>query len=128
MNTKLRNDTPWIPIDVANMVIPGTENQDEWKIVQLLTPKALSVEGSALSHCVGSYVKRCRTGISSIWSLRKVEGERQKRIVTFEIQPSAMTIVQASGKSNRPANADEAMLIKAFAQKNGISIAAGVGI
>lgn len=51
--------------------------------VELLSAHALSAEGKAMRHCVGSYSSNCRSGSSRIISIRK-DGAR---LATLELAP-----------------------------------------
>ncbi|WAS92623.1 PcfJ domain-containing protein [Nannocystis punicea] len=73
----------------------------EWEIGELLSSSGLWAEGRALRHCVGTYVRRCVRGISSIWSLRSAgrDGEFASRF-TIEVEPVSRRIVQIRGFAN----------------------------
>ncbi|MDC0717441.1 PcfJ domain-containing protein [Nannocystis bainbridge] len=73
----------------------------QWEIGELLSSDVLRAEGRALRHCVGTYVRRCVRGISSIWSLRSAgrDGAPQSRF-TIEVEPQTRRIVQIRGFAN----------------------------
>ena len=116
------SDMRWDSIGIDEMTLPSIDGSHEWRIVELRRPSELKSEGSQLSHCVGSYVSRCRRGLSSIWSLQRVQGDQIQSVITFEIHPGTMRIVQARGYRNRRVNAEQAQLIRAFAEANEITM------
>lgn len=85
---------------------------------QLMTTQAFKTEGSAMSHCVASYRKRCRqkTEKTSIWSLSvRVQPLKTEKILT--IQVTAAQIVQVRGYRNRFATKEERRLIQTWAKR-----------
>ena len=61
-----------------------------------------------MHHCVAGYAHRCASGSCRIFSLRR-NGERQ---LTLELAPATITIMQARGAFNRPANRSEQELLR----------------
>jgi len=77
----------------------------EWSIQELCTSALLQLEGRMMHHCVGSYVKKCKSGEASIWSLRsrKDEGDdetEQHHILTIAVDNKKRKVTQALGKFN----------------------------
>lgn len=74
----------------------------EWRIVELLDSRELSLEGRAMRHCVASYARDCARRRSSIWSVRfRWAGENIVRpSLTIEVNPSYATIVQMRAVAN----------------------------
>jgi hypothetical protein len=68
-----------------------------WQFVELTSGSELNAEGRALSHCVGTYGRRCLSNQSAIVSVQR-EGVRT---VTIEVGPLTKRIVQISGRQNR---------------------------
>jgi hypothetical protein len=71
----------------------------EWSIVELCNSAALIAEGRAMSHCVASYIDKCRRRDCSIWSLRLRVREKEKRMATIQVAPNRL-IVQIRGRCN----------------------------
>jgi hypothetical protein len=71
----------------------------EWSIVELCNSAALIAEGRAMSHCVATFVDRCRRRACSIWSLRLRIREEEKRMATIEVAPNRR-IVQIKARCN----------------------------
>lgn len=72
-----------------------------WSIVELTHAKALTQEGAAMSHCVGTYVAMCVAGSTSIWSVR-VKTPRNlepERVMTIAVSPGKV-VTEARGKRN----------------------------
>ena len=93
-----------------------------WRIVELCTEHELRVEGGIMKHCVGSYGWHCKRGRSSIWSLRRCEGERMKRVATIEIRPSQHRIVCANGPRNCEVSEQVRQLIRGWAKREGLTV------
>lgn len=75
-----------------------------------------------MGHCVGSYSNYCKSGTTSIWSLRQLKKEKWYSLVTIEIRGD--TIVQARGQFNSKPTADHRKIIDDWAKKEGIVWAA----
>jgi len=91
-------------------------------IRQLLSAADLAREGTAMHNCVAEYyVSPCLSGESSIWSLGTDEAGDRKRELTIEVNPASRTIVQALRCCNEPANDGDKAVIRAWAQREGLS-------
>ncbi len=89
-----------------------------WELVELLDSTALNHEGSAMRHCVGSYVDYCVAGKSSIWSLRRrAPGLPAQSRCTIEIDPRRRKIVQVKAFANRPPNERVQWLLARWAEE-----------
>lgn len=90
----------------------------EDKAYSIIRPKNaddVKHEGSALNHCVASYISRILKRNCLIVFLRKTK-DTDKPLVTIEIENNA--IVQARGASNRSITEDEYKAICEYAKKN----------
>lgn len=76
-------------------------------------------EGSALNHCVASYISKVLKRNCLIVFLRKTKAT-DKPLVTIEIENEA--IVQARGASNRSITEDEYKAICEYAKKNKLKV------
>lgn len=76
------------------------ELADGYRLVRLMTPRALDAESSAMQHCVGqgSYDWYVKQGVIEILSLRDRAGHPH---VTMEVSDDGRTIRQLKGKQNR---------------------------
>src|SRR5580704_7561109 len=76
-------------------LIEGSEslgNMRVWTITELLTSRALFLEGQAMRHCVATYAERCAHKQTSIW-LMQVENQRGKhRVLTIEVDLAKRTV------------------------------------
>jgi len=88
----------WRPTDIQPFEF--VKDDDLWTIKELLTGRALKIEGANMRHCVGSYVDVCVKRESSIWSMRVQQGEQRRRVLTIEVLPESRRVYQASGKCN----------------------------
>ena len=72
-----------------------------WTIRELTTVRDLQAEGKAMSHCVASYVRSCRAGSKSVWSLQAANEEgASRRVMTICVKKTTRMVDQARGKSN----------------------------
>jgi hypothetical protein len=76
----------------------------EFKIVQLINPSQLAVEGKRMSNCVGSYLGPCSSGHAFIFSIRDKSGVPQVTI-EYQLRRSStglpeLILVQQQGKGN----------------------------
>jgi hypothetical protein len=110
-------------------MIEGSEtlaNMRVWTISELVTSRALFLEGQAMRHCVASYTGRCVRRQTSIWSMQ-VENQRGRhRVLTIEVDLPKRTISHARRKCNRPANAVERELMEQWAIQEGLKVADSV--
>lgn len=97
-------------------------NNTFYKIVQLKKLGELFIEGSNLKHCVFSYKNYCLKKESYIFSLMQINVDTSfTSLVTIELN-SNKKIIQARGKFNRDATADELMIIQSWAKENSLLI------
>lgn len=83
---------PNIAFNVGSVHSPGL-----WVFKQIVSSRELVVEGSNMRHCVGSYVNRCMSGNTFIFSLMY----NGKRALTVEIALNGdLVIKQARGFAN----------------------------
>lgn len=95
--------TRWAPSGISTFHFLDTREDGlnrEWSIVELCNSAALIAEGRAMSHCVASFVDKCRRRDCSIWSLRLRVGDEEKRMATIEVAPNRR-IAQIKARCNR---------------------------
>lgn len=114
--------TYWAPHSRINSFEQGHKHGKWYRIIELTNENLLSREGSIMGHCVGSYSNYCKSGTTSIWSLRQLKKEKWYSLVTIEIRGD--TIVQARGQFNSKPTADHRKIIDDWAKKEGIVWAA----
>jgi hypothetical protein len=66
-----------------------------------LTSKELYDEGEAMQHCVGSYVRSCKSHQIAIFSLRKVDENGVHREATISVNIRERKIKEARKSCNR---------------------------
>ena len=110
-------------------LVEGSEGQSNmrlWTITELLTSRALFLEGQAMRHCVATFIERCARRQTSIWSMQ-VENQRGRhRVLTIEVDPAKRTICQARGKRNRLPQTVEREVIECWAAQEGLRLAEAV--
>jgi PcfJ-like protein len=118
--TLLRLGKPaWEGYDVPLFQHYDKDTKKRWEIVQILTAKELSAEGSAQHHCVTSYAPKCSRGDCAIFSLRQVQGALAYRKVTIEVN-RAGDIVQTKRFANAAPDSEEKSIIKQWARSNSL--------
>lgn len=99
----------------------------QWCLTELTSSVELSIEGQALRHCVATYTDRCMAGISSIWSLRRREGDGAfERRYTIEVIPNTRRIIQVRGYANRQCRGFPRRILALWATQEGLSLGTGV--
>lgn len=98
------NYLSWFPSEVKEMHLQTVKDGKTitYAAKELLTSDELYQEGYDMSHCVADYIDDCYAGDTSIFSLRKQEGNTMKKLATIEINPENLEIIQAEGKCNTP--------------------------
>lgn len=98
------NYVSWFPSGVKEMQLQTVKNGKTITYIakELLTSDELYQEGYDMSHCVADYIDDCYAGETSIFSLRRQEGDTIKKLATIEIDPSTLEVLQAEGKCNTP--------------------------
>ncbi|HTG43131.1 MAG TPA: PcfJ domain-containing protein, partial [Verrucomicrobiae bacterium] len=94
--------TSWPPsgIDPFRFLDKREDGMDrEWSVVELCNSAALIAEGRAMSHCVATFIDKCRRRACSIWSLRLRIQDQEKRMATIEVAPNRR-IVQIKARCN----------------------------
>lgn len=88
------------PLTLQNVEVGGSKYI--LKIEEITSASDLAREGRVQKHCVASYVSRCVSGMSSIWSLRyyNAGGQILKIGATIEYFPKVNRVGQIKAKSN----------------------------
>jgi len=94
----------WERSDIGELsheeVNPSSGESTEWLIRELCSSRTLAAEGRMMHHCVRSYVKSCRNGNTSIWSLSARTDGTRTPVLTIAIDPRRRKITQVRGKYN----------------------------
>jgi hypothetical protein len=92
----------------------------EWQVVELTCQAQLLAESRMMRHCVSSYRRKCNSGTSSIFSLRRIDDEdgqtTQRWHLTMEVDRRTRRIVQVRGKYNRYATTEEFQILRKWAE------------
>jgi hypothetical protein len=106
-------------------LVEGSEalgNMRVWTITELLTSRALFLEGQAMRHCAATYVERCVRRQTSIWSMQ-VENQRgRRRVLTIEVDLPKRIVCQTRRKCNRPPHAVERELMEQWAAQERLKV------
>jgi len=110
-------------------LVEGSEekgNMRVWTITELLTSRALFLEGQAMRHCVATYTERCFRQQTSIWSMQ-VENQRGRhRVLTIEVELPKREVRQARGKCNRLPHAAEWEFMERWARERGLKVSEAI--
>lgn len=126
---KLANDNrqqiqQWKPVGIVGFeFLEGSQlnnTHKTWTIRELLSSKALVVEGRQMSHCVASYAWSCSRGRCSIWTMEVQSREGFSKAITIEVNNAARVINQARGKLNRLPTEKERSIIQRWAEAAGL--------
>jgi hypothetical protein len=99
-----------------------------WTISEILTSRALFLEGQLMRHCVATYKERCIKRQVSIWSMQVETQRGRQRALTIEVDLPKRTICQVRGKCNRLASANERAIVERWAAVEGLRLADGLGV
>lgn len=101
-------------------------NMRVWTITELLTSRALFLEGQAMRHCVATYAVRCARRQTSIWSMQLENQRGRHRVLTIEVDLHRRTVCQARKMCNRLPQAAEREVLGRWAAQEGLTIAESV--
>jgi hypothetical protein len=101
-------------------------NMRVWTITEILTSRALFLEGQAMRHCVASYKERCLRREVSIWSMQVQTQRGQYRALTIEVDLQKKTIGQVRGKCNRMPKDNEREVVARWAANEGLHMVHGL--
>lgn len=88
-------------------------------IEELTSSHDLRKEGRALNHCVASYARSCKKGVSSIFSYKeKAFEDKFKNVLTIEVRNN--NVVQVRGKNNRMPTEAEKNHVSNWKKKNNL--------
>jgi hypothetical protein len=107
-------------------LVEGSEalgNVRVWTITELLTSRALFLEGQAMRHCVATYTERCARRQTSIWSVQVEDRRGRHRVLTVEVDLPKRTVCQARRKCNRLPQAVEREVMERWAAQEGLRVA-----
>ncbi len=107
-------------------LVEGSEalgNMRAWTITEILTSRALFLEGQAMRHCVATYAGQCARRRTAIWSMQ-VENQRGRhRVLTVEVDLATRTVCQARRRCNRLPQAAERAVLERWAAEQGLKVA-----
>ncbi|WP_299761395.1 PcfJ domain-containing protein [uncultured Dokdonia sp.] len=123
---KMRNEAnylSWFPSGIKEM--HKEVEKDGKKVIyiakELLTSEELYQEGHDMNHCVADYIDDCYAMDTSIFSLRKQEGDTIKKLATIEINPRTLEVLQAEGNCNTPLSVEATMAFNLWTDLLGIN-------
>ena len=96
-----------------------------WRIEELCSVDALKAEGGVMSHCVASYVDRCRLGYSAVFSVRRVTVDRAGEpditsYATVEVRPRSRRVLQIQAYENRSPSSTVMSIVREWATAKGL--------
>jgi hypothetical protein len=97
-----------------------------WSIRELCSAEALRAEGRAMHHCVATYVPRCLSMRSSIWSMQVETPRGRHHVLTIEVDRTRRRIVQARRKFNALPREEERAVLLSWATRERLGVGATV--
>jgi hypothetical protein len=120
----------WRPAPFGELhLVQGEErpgNVRLWTITEILTSRALFLEGQAMRHCVATYKERCIRREVSIWSMQIETQHGRKRVLTIEVDIPKRRICQVRGKCNRLPSVGERAIVERWAAVERLRIAEAI--
>jgi hypothetical protein len=95
-------------------------NMRVWTITEILTSRALFLEGRAMRHCVATYKEGCVRRQVSIWSMQAETRRGRQRALTIEVDIPKRAVCQVRGKCNRLPSANERAIVDRWAEAEGL--------
>lgn len=121
----------WAPHGLKGLeFVEGSKKGDNlklWTIRELLSSKALFVEGRQLKHCVATYASSCARGHCSIWTMEVETLKGRSKLLTIEVLKGSQLICQIRGKANRLPTGKEEQIIRRWADSTGLRVSSSVG-
>jgi len=125
-----RRSLAWRPAPFKDFrLIEGSEalgNMRAWTITELLTSRALFLEGQAMRHCTATYAERCAHRQTSVWSMQLEDQRGRHRVLTIEVDLPKRTICQARRKCNRLPQTTERQVMERWAAQEGLKVVESV--
>ena len=90
-------------------------------INEILTRSELNAEGGIMKHCVASYAHRVSKRYTTIWSLKVHNCDSHRRLLTIQVNPEKMKVVQVKGPSNREPLEQERRIIQRWMASENLS-------
>ena len=115
--------SPFEPLLFEEKSRDDSETQTRWQMMELTNSAQLRREGATLHHCVANYASFCQRGFSSIWALRRWQGEHVHHVLTVEVDPRRRAVVQARGRANRVASGKPLRFLQDWAARERIQMA-----
>lgn len=92
-----------------------------YQLVELLDTKELEREGEVMDHCVATYAYTCLSYRSTIFSLRKDEGNTEESVATIEVDLINKRIAQAMGQEDTPVGDKVEKWLRQWAEVEGLT-------
>lgn len=115
----------WIPCSIQGVGFTTGKEMDRvnWKVFELLTVHALTDEGRAMRHCVGSYAWSCVNRSTAIFSIAAEDAAGNiKRMATIEVSLKTMRVVQAKARQNDPIKSSVRAILERWSEREGLTI------
>lgn len=103
-------------IDFENMIRPYNYENYDYIIRAARTVEELVNESSQMNHCVRNYIPKIAAHQSAVFFVRKQE-EKEKSLVTVEIDPVNKILLQARGYDNKEPTITEMAFINDWCHK-----------
>jgi hypothetical protein len=127
LNHEVSGNVQWARSGIGELeFLEGSKesgNLKRWTIRELLSAKALNVEGRAMRHCVASYAGSCARRATSIWAMEVESFAGRFKVLTVEVRLGSKTICQARGKCNALPDTKALNILRRWASREGLTVA-----
>ncbi len=110
----------WEPTTISGFEI--AHDDEVWTIGELLTDRALFVEGNNMQHCVAEFIDECARRETSIWSMKVCREEIRRRVLTIEVDPESKIVKQAQGKRNSDPSPAARRILRQWAEQEQLNL------
>jgi len=112
-----------LPLSTIKPFTYRAKNGKIYTFRQILSVKDLIVEGKRMNHCVSIYSTDCVKKICSIWAVQiRFPKGLTKNLLTIELKEASKHLEQIQGMCNRNPSKEEMIAIKAWADKEALTI------
>ena len=109
----------WLPSSIGGFRVDWLDGQ-VFTIDEILTVAELNAEGGIMKHCVASYASQVSNRHTTIWSLKVHCPNSKKRLLTIQVNPFNLQVVQMKGPRNRAPLELESLIVRKWIEKENL--------
>lgn len=102
----------------------ATENKEArvWAIRELLTSQEIKKEGQSMKNCVATYIPKCQSRKSGIWTMEMLFKNKVVKMVTIEVNLQKNEICQVKARFNKRPTDKCMQILKEWEKQEGLSL------